>query len=192
MIWCWTRRLTWRSTRWLTQRWPTLSTSWWFRSFGYLWGKCWQTQILCKNVLMPEEFEGPYGYYTLEKNLLHFKLRHNFKQRALVLSQSSRWTTLKLTFTEQTKLLHCKALMQKFLMQLAKRMKEDLDVRWSKIWNGERILEHCVTLHSKDTNDWQKIFHMWNMWKGIHSSFKPAQAYRHRHGEKPLIGPNLC
>ena len=38
-------------------------------------------------------------------------------------------------------------------MQLAKRMKEDLDVRWSKIWNGERILEHCVTLHSKDTND---------------------------------------
>ena len=71
-------------------------------------------------------------------------------------------------------------------------MKEDLDVRWSKIWNGERILEHCVTLHSKDTNDWQKIFHMWNMWKGIHSSFKPAQAYRHHHGEKPLIGPNLC
>ena len=33
---------------------------------------------------------------------------------------------------------------QKFRMQLAKRMKEDLDVRWSKIWNGERILEHCV------------------------------------------------
>ena len=42
---------------------------------------------------------------------------------------------------------------QKFRMQLAKRMKEDLDVRWSKIWNGERILELCVTLHSKDTND---------------------------------------
>ena len=42
---------------------------------------------------------------------------------------------------------------QKFHMQLAKRMKEDLDFRWSKIWNGERILEHCVTLHSKDTND---------------------------------------
>ena len=35
----------------------------------------------------------------------------------------------------------------------AKRMKEDLDVRWSKIWNVERILELCVTLHSKDTND---------------------------------------
>ena len=42
---------------------------------------------------------------------------------------------------------------QKFRMQLAKMMKEDLDVRWSKIWNEERILEHCVTLHSKDTND---------------------------------------
>ena len=28
MMWCWTRRLTWR--------WPTLST----RSFGYFWGKC--------------------------------------------------------------------------------------------------------------------------------------------------------
>ena len=38
MIWCWTRRLTWRSTRRLTRRWPTLSTSWWFRSFGFLWG----------------------------------------------------------------------------------------------------------------------------------------------------------
>ena len=32
MIWCWTRRLTWRSTRRLTRRWPTLSKSWWFRS----------------------------------------------------------------------------------------------------------------------------------------------------------------
>ena len=42
---------------------------------------------------------------------------------------------------------------QKFCMQLAKRMKEDLDVLWSKIWKGERILEHCVTLHSKDTDD---------------------------------------
>ena len=28
----------------------------------------------------------------------------------------------------------------------AKRMKEDLDVRWSKIWNGERILEHTGCL----------------------------------------------
>ena len=43
--------------------------------------------------------------------------------------------------------------MQKFRMQVAKRMKEDLDVEWSKIWNGERILEHCVTFCSKDTND---------------------------------------
>ena len=33
---------------------------------------------------------------------------------------------------------------------------------------------------------------MWNMWKGIHSSFKPEQAHRHHRGEKPLIGPNLC
>ena len=31
---------------------------------------------------------------------------------------------------------------------------------WSKIWNGERILDNCVTLRSKDTNDWQKIFHV--------------------------------
>ena len=29
------------------------------------------------------------------------------------------------------------------------------------------------------------------MWKGIHSSFKPAQAYRHHHGEKPLFWPQL-
>ena len=45
------------------------------------------------------------------------------------------------------------SLTQKFRMQLAKRMKEDLDVRWSKIWNGGRILEHRVTLHLKYTND---------------------------------------
>ena len=29
------------------------------------------------------------------------------------------------------------------------------------------------------------------MWKGIHPSFKPAQAYRHHHGEKPLFWPQL-
>ena len=48
--------------------------------------------------------------------------------------------------------------LQKFRLQLAKRMKEDLDVGWSKIWNEERILEHCVTLSSKDTNDLEKYF----------------------------------
>ena len=31
---------------------------------------------------------------------------------------------------------------------------------------------------SKGTNDWQQIFHLWNMWKGFNSGFKPAQAYR--------------
>ena len=40
MMWCWTKRLTWRSTRKLTKRWPTLSTSRWLGSFGYFWGKC--------------------------------------------------------------------------------------------------------------------------------------------------------
>ena len=49
------------------------------------------------------------------------------------------------------------------------------------------VLEHCVTLRSKD-----KTKNMWNMWKGIHSSFKPEQAHCHHRGEKPLIGPNLC
>ena len=29
------------------------------------------------------------------------------------------------------------------------------------------------------------------MWKGIHSSFKLAQAYRHHNGEKPLFWPQL-
>ena len=33
-----------RSTRRLTRRWPSLSTSWWFRSFGYLWGKIQMTK----------------------------------------------------------------------------------------------------------------------------------------------------
>ena len=37
--------------------------------------------------------------------------------------------------------------------QLAKKIKEDLDVEWSTIWNRERILVNCVTLNSKDTND---------------------------------------
>ena len=31
-----------------------------------------------------------------------------------------------------------------------------------------------------------KTFLMWNMWEGFHSSFKPAQAYGHRRGEKTL------
>ena len=44
MIWCWTRRLTWRSTRRLTRRWPTLLASWWFRSFGNLSGKIQMTK----------------------------------------------------------------------------------------------------------------------------------------------------
>ena len=38
----------------------------------------------------------------------------------------------------------------------------------------------------------RKIFHLWSMWKGIHFSFKPAQAYRHHCREKPFVGPNLC
>ena len=50
----------------------------------------------------------------------------------------------------------CSILMQNFRLKLAKRIKEDLDVGWSKIWNQERLLEHCVTLCSKDTNDLQK------------------------------------
>ena len=28
-------------------------------------------QMLCKNVLMSEEFEGPHDHYTLEKGFLH-------------------------------------------------------------------------------------------------------------------------
>ena len=32
----------------------------------------------------------------------------------------------------------------------------------------------------------------WNMLKDIHSSFKPAQPYRHHREEKSLIGHNLC
>ena len=31
--------------------------------------------MLCKNVLMPKEFEGPHGYIILEKGILNFKLR---------------------------------------------------------------------------------------------------------------------
>ena len=87
MIWYWTRRLTWRSTRRLTRRWPALSTSRWFRSFGYLWGKCWQIQMLSKNVLMPEEFEGPHGYYILEKSLLFCILNWGKWVRWLVINE---------------------------------------------------------------------------------------------------------
>ena len=39
MMWCWTRRLTWRSTRRLIRKWPKLSTSRWLRNFGYFWRK---------------------------------------------------------------------------------------------------------------------------------------------------------
>ena len=54
----------------LTRRWPTLLTSSWLRSVGYFCGKCWQMQMLGKNVLMSEEFEGPHG-----QSMLHSKLR---------------------------------------------------------------------------------------------------------------------
>ena len=49
VMWCWTRKLTWRSTRRVTRKWPMLSTSF----------------------LMSEQFEGPYGNYKLEKGILH-------------------------------------------------------------------------------------------------------------------------
>ena len=42
---------------------------------------------------------------------------------------------------------------QRKLLPVDKKDKKDLDVEWSKIWNMEHILEHCVTPHSKDTND---------------------------------------
>ena len=42
---------------------------------------------------------------------------------------------------------------QRKLLPVGKKIKEDLDVEWSTIWNRERILVHCVTLNSKDTND---------------------------------------
>ena len=75
-------------------------------------------------------------------------------------------------------------------------MHATIKVFWGHIWKlaVEKLSNYhkSATLRSKDTNDWQKIFHMWNMWKCIHSSFKPEQAYRHHRGEKPLIGPNLC
>ena len=45
VLWCWTRKLTWRSTRRVIRKWPMLSTSF----------------------LMSEQFEGPYGNYKLEK-----------------------------------------------------------------------------------------------------------------------------
>ena len=31
--------------------------------------------MFCKNVLMPKEFEGPHGYFILEKGILNFELR---------------------------------------------------------------------------------------------------------------------
>ena len=40
MMWCWTWRLMWRSTRRLMKKWSMLSTSRWLRSFGYFWRKC--------------------------------------------------------------------------------------------------------------------------------------------------------
>ena len=43
------KKLTWRSTRRVTRKWPMLSTSF----------------------LMSEQFEGPYGNYKLEKGILH-------------------------------------------------------------------------------------------------------------------------
>ena len=49
VMWCWTRKLTWRSTRRVTRKWPMLSTSF----------------------LTSEQFEGPYGNYKLEKGILH-------------------------------------------------------------------------------------------------------------------------
>ena len=49
VMWCWTRKLTWRSTRRVTRKWPMLLTSF----------------------LTLEQFECPYGNYKLEKGILH-------------------------------------------------------------------------------------------------------------------------
>ena len=78
-------------------------------------------------------------------------------------------------------------LMQNFCLQLAKMMKEDLDVGWLKMEWWMYIGTLCNSPFKR-----YKWYFMWNMWKGIHSSFKPEQAHRHHRGEKPLIGPNLC
>ena len=45
VMWCWTRKLTWRSTRRVTRKWPMLSTSF----------------------LTSEQFQGPYGNSNLRK-----------------------------------------------------------------------------------------------------------------------------
>ena len=151
--------------------------------------------MLCKNVLMPEEFEGPHGYYILEKSLLFCILNLGKLVRWLVINEVHICYIRKDRGTKKTSTWECsgrRRLGCEFKMRTtkpegpgaliiiqmsdpeshlcsadkaaplhcidakvsyAKRMKEDLDVRWSKIWNGERILELCVTLHSKDTND---------------------------------------
>lgn len=44
-----------------------------------------------------------------------------------------------------------------------------------------QILEHSATIYSKDTKNY-----LWNMWKGIRSSFKPAQAYDHHRGGETI------
>ena len=44
---------------------------------------------------------------------------------------------------------------------------------------------HQLTGYQK-TESIKKI-HLWNMWKGVHFIFKPAQAYHHHCGEKPFI-----
>ena len=49
VMWCWTRKLTWRSTGRVIRKWSMLSTSF----------------------LTSEQFDGPYGNYKLEKGILH-------------------------------------------------------------------------------------------------------------------------
>ena len=61
MMWCWSWRLTWRSTRTLARKWPILP--------------------MLTSFLMSEEFEGPHGHYILEKDLLHV---NNVLKRFLV------------------------------------------------------------------------------------------------------------
>ena len=51
------------------------------------WRHRWQTQMLCKNVLMPEEFEGRHGYYILEKSLLFCILNLGKLVRWLVINE---------------------------------------------------------------------------------------------------------
>ena len=64
-------------------------------------------------------------------------------------------------------------------------MHATIKVFWGHIW--KLAVEKWSNYHKSATLrsiDWQKIFHMWNVWKCIHSSFKPQQAYRHHRGEK--------